>query len=94
MLARAVGDYVLLGTTLDDSVGEAYDKVARMLRVPAVAEHGGAALERLARRGDATAFSFKVPMERRNDCHFSFSGLKTSTRMLIERELKPELVSD
>jgi tRNA A37 threonylcarbamoyltransferase TsaD len=97
VLAEGLGEYRALGTTLDDSVGEAYDKVARMLRVESGAGHGGAALERLAKRGrvrcdggggggggagagvgEGEGFRFATPMARRNDCHFSFSGLKTA----------------
>ena len=100
VLAEGLGEYRTLGTTLDDSVGEAYDKVARMLRVESGAGHGGAALEWLAKRGrvrrgdgggkgggkggvgaglgEGEGFRFATPMARRNDCHFSFSGLKTA----------------
>jgi N6-L-threonylcarbamoyladenine synthase len=86
VLARGVGDYALLGTTLDDAAGEALDKVARMLGLPA-APHGGAALEQLALSGDARRFPFPPPMKKRRNCDFSYAGLKTSARMAIEREL-------
>lgn len=88
LLARGVGEYVQLGSTLDDALGEAYDKVARMLGLVA-APHGGAALEALARRGDPLRYPLPVPMKRRANCDFSFAGLKTSARMCIERELAP-----
>ena len=88
LLARGVGDYVELGTTLDDSVGEAFDKVARLLRIVPDGEHGGAALERAALRGDAAAAFPKgplpTPLIKRRDCDFSFSGLKTNV-MYAER---------
>jgi tRNA threonylcarbamoyl adenosine modification protein TsaD len=86
VLARGVGDYALLGTTLDDAAGEALDKVARMLGL-AAAPHGGAALEKLALSGDAKRFPFPPPMKKRRNCDFSYAGLKTSARMAIEREL-------
>jgi N6-L-threonylcarbamoyladenine synthase len=67
VLARGIGDYELLGNTLDDSVGEAYDKVARMLELTAVnpGVHGGKLLEDLARGGDENAFPFTEPMKHR-----------------------------
>jgi N6-L-threonylcarbamoyladenine synthase len=63
----------LLGTTLDDAAGEAFDKGARLL---GLGYPGGAALDELAREGDASAYSF--PVARLNGLNFSFSGLKTA----------------
>jgi N6-L-threonylcarbamoyladenine synthase len=70
-----VGRYRRLGTTLDDAVGEAFDKVAKVL---GLGYPGGPAVERAARRGDAARFALPRPMKGRNNCHFSFSGLKTA----------------
>lgn len=52
--------------------------------------HGGAALEALARRGDAGRFALPVPMRKHANCDFSFAGLKTGVRLCIERELPAE----
>ena len=76
----AVGRYARLGTTIDDALGEAFDKVAKMLDL---GYPGGPAVERLAERGDATRFDFPRPMKGRAECHFSFSGLKTAVRTAI-----------
>jgi N6-L-threonylcarbamoyladenine synthase len=70
-----VGRYRRLGTTLDDAVGEAFDKVAKVL---GLGYPGGPAVERAAREGDAARFALPRPMKGRSNCHFSFSGLKTS----------------
>ncbi|MBA3802958.1 MAG: tRNA (adenosine(37)-N6)-threonylcarbamoyltransferase complex transferase subunit TsaD, partial [Acidimicrobiia bacterium] len=71
---RDHGDYTVLGGTIDDAAGEAFDKVARFLGLD---YPGGPAIDRLARRGDPTAIDF--PRAMRNDTlDFSFSGLKTS----------------
>jgi tRNA N6-adenosine threonylcarbamoyltransferase len=67
--------YELLGQTLDDAAGEAFDKVARML---GLGYPGGPALEKLAREGDPTAFEMPVAMSRDPGLDFSFSGLKTA----------------
>jgi N6-L-threonylcarbamoyladenine synthase len=67
--------YELLGQTLDDAAGEAFDKVARML---GLGYPGGPALEKLAREGDASAFEMPVAMSRDPGLDFSFSGLKTA----------------
>lgn len=77
-----IGKYIVLGTTLDDAVGECFDKVAKMLNLP---YPGGPALEKLAERGDAKKFSFPKPLERSASCDFSFSGLKTAVRYAIEK---------
>ncbi|MEM7054656.1 MAG: tRNA (adenosine(37)-N6)-threonylcarbamoyltransferase complex transferase subunit TsaD [Pseudomonadota bacterium] len=80
---NAPGQYRLLGETLDDAAGEAFDKTARLLDLP---YPGGPELAHLAENGDAERFEFPRPMTDRPGLDFSFSGLKTHTRLLIERE--------
>lgn len=77
--------YRVLGETLDDAAGEAFDKGARLLGLP---YPGGPALDRLAREGDATAFDF--PRARPGRLDFSFSGLKTALLYKV-RELGSEV---
>jgi len=72
-----VGNYVRLGTTVDDAMGEAFDKVAKMLGLP---YPGGPEVERAASAGDAKRFAFPRPMLGRPDANFSLSGLKTAVR--------------
>ena len=67
LVAVAVGEYKMLGGTLDDSLGEAYDKTARMLGLD-VGGGGGQVLEALARSGDPLAVKFGVPMKTRKVC--------------------------
>lgn len=77
-----VGRYRRWGTTLDDAVGEAFDKVAKML---GLGWPGGPAVERLAEKGDPARFAFPRPMTGRAGCDFSFSGLKTAVRLEAQR---------
>ena len=77
---RGLGRYVRLGTTADDAVGEAFDKVAKML---GLGWPGGPALERLAAGGDAARYAFPRPMRGRPGCDFSFSGLKTAVAQVV-----------
>jgi len=73
---KAIGNYNILGSTLDDAVGEAYDKTAKLLNLP---YPGGPEIDRLAAIGDDKAFSFpKALLNDRKTIDFSFSGLKTS----------------
>ena len=73
-----MGDYTRLGTTLDDAIGEAFDKVAKML---GLAYPGGPLVERQAAKGDATRFDLPRPMLGRPSADFSLSGLKTAVRL-------------
>ena len=75
MHVTGVGEYVLLGETLDDAVGEAFDKTAKLLGLP---YPGGPALAKLAEAGDPEAFALPRPMLHSGDLDFSFSGLKTA----------------
>ena len=75
---RGIGDYVLLGETLDDAAGEAFDKAAKML---GLGYPGGPALAALAEGGDAQAFRLPRPLLDRPGLDFSFSGLKTAFRL-------------
>ncbi|MEX2618541.1 MAG: tRNA (adenosine(37)-N6)-threonylcarbamoyltransferase complex transferase subunit TsaD [Alphaproteobacteria bacterium] len=84
------GQYTRYGGTLDDAVGEAFDKTAKLLGLP---YPGGPAVERAARRGNAARFAFPRPMRGRDDCDFSFSGLKTAVVRTI-RSLPDATVSD
>ncbi len=86
VLMKEMGVYELLGVTLDDAAGEAYDKVARMLML---GYPGGPILAEMAKVG-SPIYRLPEPMTMRKDLSFSFSGLKTAARQYLERE-KPEL---
>lgn len=75
VLMNQARHFRLLGQTLDDAAGEAFDKVAKIMGVP---YPGGPAVARLAERGNSTAVAFPRPMEKSGDFNFSFSGLKTA----------------
>ncbi len=74
LYVRALGDYELLGETLDDACGEAFDKTAKLL---GLSYPGGPALAKLAESGNENAYSFSKPMVNRQGLDMSFSGLKT-----------------
>jgi N6-L-threonylcarbamoyladenine synthase len=79
---RGVGDYLRLGGTIDDAIGEAFDKVAKLL---GLAYPGGPEVEREAARGDPERFALPRPMLGRREPNFSLSGLKTALRLEAER---------
>ena len=78
---EGVGHYRLLGTTIDDAIGEAFDKTAKLLGLP---YPGGPAIEAAAVHGDQTRFQFPRPLKGRPGCDFSFSGLKTAVALTVE----------
>jgi N6-L-threonylcarbamoyladenine synthase len=87
MRVEAVGDYELLGETIDDAAGEAFDKSAKLL---GLGYPGGPALSRLAEQGDAQAFALPRPLLHSGDLDFSFAGLKTAV-LTQARKLGDEL---
>jgi len=89
LVVEQVGRYRKLGGTLDDAVGEAFDKVAKMLGLD---YPGGPIVEKLALIGNELAYKFPLAMKGRDGCDFSFSGLKTAVRLVIEKnELTPQI---
>jgi len=82
LFVRGVGDYVLLGSTIDDAIGEAFDKVAKMLGLP---YPGGPEVEKLALEGNPEKFAFPRPMYGRKEPDFSLSGLKTAVRIEAQK---------
>jgi len=82
LVVEEVGRYRRLGSTIDDAVGEAFDKTAKML---GLGYPGGPAVEAMAASGDPTAFEMPRPLTRQAGCQFSFSGLKTKVRQTILR---------
>jgi len=90
---RGVGDYLLLGTTVDDAIGEAFDKTAKLL---GLGYPGGPLVEKEALRGDPQRFPLPRPMTGRHDADFSLSGLKTALRIEAEKvaPLSDQDVSD
>src|ERR1700719_2338793 len=79
---RGVGDYLRLGTTVDDAIGEAFDKTAKLL---GLGYPGGPQVEKEAATGDAARFALPRPMVGRPDADFSLSGLKTALRLEAEK---------
>ncbi len=79
---EGVGRYARLGTTVDDALGEAFDKAAKLL---GLAYPGGPNVERAANAGDPSRFALPRPMKGAPSCDFSFSGLKTALRVEAER---------
>lgn len=82
MRVDGVGRYTLLGETLDDAAGEAFDKSAKLLGLD---YPGGALLSKLAQRGVAGRFKFPRPMLHSGDLDFSFSGLKTAVLLAVQQ---------
>jgi len=76
------GKHIIIGNTIDDALGEAYDKTARLL---GLGFPGGAELEKLAKSGNEKRFKFPMPLKGKKGCDFSFSGLKTSVRQTAEK---------
>ncbi len=93
LAVRGVGDYVRLGTTVDDAIGEAFDKIAKLLGLP---YPGGPQVERAAADGDPKRFAFPRPMLGRAEPNFSLSGLKTAVRTEVTKliSLLPQDVHD
>ena len=77
---QGLGRYKILGKTLDDAVGEAFDKVAKMMNL---GFPGGPVVEKMARSGDASRFDFPRPLCNQKNSDMSFSGLKTAVRLKI-----------
>ncbi|MEE2746689.1 MAG: tRNA (adenosine(37)-N6)-threonylcarbamoyltransferase complex transferase subunit TsaD [Pseudomonadota bacterium] len=95
VVVKGVGDYERLGTTLDDAVGEAFDKSAKImgLNYP-----GGPEIERVATKGNPDRFKLPRPMVGRAELNFSFSGLKTAVRqqykLLEHSNITPKDIAD
>ena len=81
MAAHGIGEYEILGGSIDDAAGEAFDKVAKMLKLP---YPGGPNISRLAEKGDKEAFAFPRPMLHQG-LTFSFSGLKTAVSVQLKK---------
>lgn len=88
-----LGKYKILGSTIDDAVGEAFDKVAKMLNL---AFPGGPKIEKRAKLGDPHKYKFPKPIINSGNCNMSFSGLKTAVRTLIMslKELNDAVIND
>ncbi len=78
---KGYNDIKVLATTLDDSFGESFDKVAKMM---GLGYPGGPIIEELAKRGDPDRFSFPVPLKNSKELAFSYSGLKNAVRLALE----------
>lgn len=82
MHVQGVGQYALLGESIDDAAGEAFDKCAKLIGLD---YPGGAALSRLAQQGRPEAYAFPRPLLHSGDLDFSFAGLKTSVATQVQR---------
>ncbi|MCL2567767.1 MAG: tRNA (adenosine(37)-N6)-threonylcarbamoyltransferase complex transferase subunit TsaD [Alphaproteobacteria bacterium] len=77
LAVNGINDYKILGASIDDAIGEAFDKSARLL---GLSYPGGREIELLAADGDENRFKFPLPLCNQKNCNFSFSGLKTAVR--------------
>ena len=82
-LVNDIGNYILLGETLDDAVGESLDKVAKLLNL---GYPGGPLIEKIATKGNINAFDLPHPLEFEKSLNFSFSGIKTAVSLLIKEQ--------
>ena len=82
LLVHNVGKYELIGQTLDDSAGEAFDKISKML---GLGYPGGPIVDKRAQNGNSKRFNFPRPLCDKPGCDFSFSGIKTAARILLDK---------
>ncbi len=91
VLVEEVGKYQILGGTSDDALGEAFDKVAKMM---GLGYPGGPKLEKLAKQGNAERFDLPMPLCDRKNCDFSFSGLKTAVRQQLQALIREGAIAE
>lgn len=91
LLVHGVGKYELIGQTLDDSAGEAFDKISKML---GLGYPGGPIVDKRAQLGNSKRFHFPRPLCDKPGCDFSFSGIKTAARMLLDKTSKDDINED
>ena len=82
-LINSIGNYELLGETLDDAVGEAFDKVAKLLKL---SYPGGPIIEKEAKKGNVSAYDLPHPLKKNKNLNFSFSGIKTAVNLIVKKE--------
>ena len=82
-IVNAVNNYKLLGETLDDAVGEAFDKVAKLLQLP---YPGGPTIEKKTEKGNIRSYSLPHPIEKEKNINISFSGIKTAVNLIVKKE--------
>jgi N6-L-threonylcarbamoyladenine synthase len=87
LAVEAVDTFQLYGTTIDDAAGEAFDKTAKLL---GLAYPGGPLIEELAKRGNPKSLALPRPMLGRENCDFSFAGLKTAVRQVVKNDAAPK----
>ena len=92
-IVKEFNKYNRIGTTVDDALGEAFDKTARLLKL---GYPGGPQIEKLAQSGDANSYHFPKPLIHEKNSYFSFSGLKTSVSQLVrkQKKLTPKIKKD
>ena len=92
-IVKKFNQYQRIGTTVDDALGEAFDKTARLLKL---GYPGGPQIEKLAKSGDENAYDFPKPLKHEKNSYFSFSGLKTSVAQLVQKQKKltPKIKKD
>ena len=86
-LIHDINKYELLGETLDDAIGEAFDKVAKLLGLP---YPGGSILERKALNGNIDSYDLPHPLEKQKNLNFSFSGIKTAVNLIVKKQKKTD----
>ena len=91
-LVKSFGKYELLGETLDDAIGEAFDKIAKLLKLP---YPGGPEIEKKAKKGEVSAVNLPHPLKNENNLNFSFSGIKTYVNLFVKKnKITNKLVCD
>lgn len=83
-LVNSINRYELIGETLDDAVGEAFDKVAKLLKLP---YPGGPEIEKIAQNGNIFKYELPHPLIKNKSLNFSFSGIKTSVNLIVKKNL-------
>jgi len=82
-LINSIENYKLLGETLDDAIGEAFDKVAKLLQME---YPGGPEIEKKAKKGNKLSFNLPHPLGKKKDLNFSFSGIKTAVNLIVKKQ--------
>merc|ERR1711991_617511 len=82
VLVKSARRFITLGSTIDDSAGECFDKLAKAMKL---GYPGGPIIEKLALDGSPSTFNLPQPLSKVKDCNFSFSGLKTSAIQVIKK---------